>query len=104
MRSSQWYVLVGLSFAVALGWGCGGGGGCGGTMPLPKDPVPTGFPRDQQIEGGIQARITKPGFDKLSAMIPELAKGALSSPTCIPKQQQNVLLGEVSECDSACGN
>src|SRR5258707_1080235 len=50
---------------VGLGTGCGGAG-CSFLKPLPADPKPLGFPTDQVIEGGIQARITKPGVDKLA--------------------------------------
>src|SRR5579871_2727171 len=102
MRRSSFYALAGFSIAVALGACSGGGGGCGGLAALPADPQPTGFPRDQQIEGGIQARVTKPGFDKLSSLIPVLAKQALAKPMCFGKQQQNLGLGSVSECDDNC--
>ena len=60
------------AFLVALGMGCGSSGGCSGITPLPTDPAPLGFPRDQLIEGGIQARITDqttiftPGFSQAS--------------------------------------
>lgn len=103
-------LLVGFASFIALGFGCGGGGGCGGLAALPKDPAPWGLPGDQTIEGGMQARVTKPGFDKISALIPALAKSALptqAKPICVPRQQQAVKLfgsgADIKECDAACG-
>jgi hypothetical protein len=102
MRISSYITLVGMSLAVAVGWGCGGGGGCG-LGPLPKDPAPVGIPYSQVIEGGAQARVTKPGFDKLSSLVPTLAQKALAQGFCVPKQTQNLLIGDVSECGQMCG-
>src|SRR5262245_36176895 len=76
---------------LSLGVGCGAatGGACGGLRPLPTDssgkpsPQPFGLPSDQLIEGGIQARITKPGFDKLISVIPGIIKGALPTGACL---------------------
>ena len=96
------FVLGTFTVLVGLGWGCGGGGGCGGLTPLPKDPGPRGMPPDQEIEGGAQIRITKPGFDKISSLIPALAGPALTKPSCLPKQDQNFGFGDLIECDSAC--
>src|SRR4051812_6455412 len=85
-------LVVGLVF-VGLSVGCGSSGaGCAGCalQPLPKDangnpsPAPFGLPSDQLVEGGIQARVTKPGFDKLLSIIPGLLKGATSN-ICIGK-------------------
>ncbi len=75
------YGLLALALAVAAGWGCSGGG-CSSLSPLPKDPAPTGLPRDQQIEGGIQARITKPGMDKLSSWLPGIIQKQLGKDFC----------------------
>ena len=105
------YALLGISTFVALGIGCGGNGlGCGGSSGLPKDPGPWGFPMDQAIEGGLQARITKPGFDKISALIPSLAAGALptmAKPQCMGVQQQSLKIagtgGDVRLCNAGCG-
>jgi hypothetical protein len=83
VRSYAFRALASGLFIVALGVGCGGSGlGCNFLKPLPKDPKPLGFPTDQVIEGGIQARITKPGMDKLNASIPRLIKSALGTATC----------------------
>ena len=54
-------------------------GACGGLKPLPSlngqpNPAPLGLPTDQVIEGGIQARITKPGMDKLLGREKTLAR------------------------------
>ncbi len=81
-------ILASISLMVGLGFGCGGGG-CGFLKPLPTDPQPLGFPTDQLIEGGIQARITKPGMDKLTASIPRLIQSMLGSGFCaIPPTSQ----------------
>jgi|GEM_PF-1172585 len=67
----------------AFGIGCGSsGGGCGGLTPLPADPKPHGFPPDQIIEGGVQARITKPGVQKLSQAIVDLVNAQLMNGFC----------------------
>src|SRR5438034_8887296 len=81
-------VLVGFTVLVACGFGCGGGGlsGCGGSTALPKEPGPWGFPMDQAIEGGLQARITKPGFNKITSLIVPLAKDSLLKPQCLASQ------------------
>jgi MYXO-CTERM domain-containing protein len=90
MVRSYTFRLIGSAFLiVALGTGCGGSG-CSFLKPLPTDPKPLGFPTDQVIEGGVQARITKPGMDKLTASIPRLIKSALGSGFCaIPPTSQD---------------
>ena len=72
VRHQALRVLCVSLFVVGLGTGCGGSG-CAFLKPLPKDPKPLGFPTDQLIEGGIQARVTKPGIDKLAQSVPRLA-------------------------------
>jgi len=81
-------VFAAASLVLTFGVGCGSssGGGCGGLRPLPADPKPLGFPTDQLIEGGLQARITKPGMDKLTATIPQLLSGALGNGFCAKTQ------------------
>ena len=93
----------------ALSVSCGGGNGCAGTGALPADPAPWGFPMDEAIEGGMQARITPPGFARLSALIPALAQAVLpsmASPICMPEQQQSLKIlgtgGDVRLCHGAC--
>jgi MYXO-CTERM domain-containing protein len=92
-------VLVATSFILALGVGAGcmGGGPCGSLKPLPTDPQPLGFPTDQLIEGGIQARITAPGFAKLTNAIPRLFESALGMGFCAVKGSQSVLNANI--CD-----
>jgi hypothetical protein len=88
------HALVATIVVLAFGTGCGGGG-CAGLQPLPKDskgnyaPAPLGLPSDQVIEGGLQARITKPGMDKLMATIPKLF-GSLLGGICIPSISQQI--------------
>ncbi len=103
-------ILFAFTLAIGLGWGCAGGGGvgagCGGLKPLPMDPPPRGMPHDQEIEGGMQVRVTKPGFDKVSSLIPALAGPQLTKAQCLPKQQQKIGVGflsvTISECNGAC--
>ena len=100
-------ILVATTLVFALGIGCGsaGGGGCGGLKPV--DPKPLGFPTDQVIEGGIQARITKPGMDKLISAVTNLLEGQLGPGICAVTE--NDLVGSPGDlvhlvaCDSnAC--
>ncbi|HEX2569406.1 MAG TPA: hypothetical protein VH877_07585 [Polyangia bacterium] len=83
-----------------MGCSSGGTSGCGGLTPLPSAPAPVGLPFDQQIEGGLQVRITPPGFTKLSSVIPELLKPVLSTPFCIPTGS----LAGTTYCGGACGS
>src|ERR1700753_2100253 len=76
--------------------GCGGGGG-GGVAPLPTingapAPAPLGIPTSQVIEGGLQARITKPGMDKLLSTITNLLSGTLQTGICAV-QPTNTTIG-----------
>jgi MYXO-CTERM domain-containing protein len=89
--------LVASTVLVLFGVGCGsagGGGGCAGLRPLPSannqpDPGPLGLPTDQVIEGGLQARITKPGMDKLLGAITGLVGSSLGNGICVPPVNQN---------------
>jgi MYXO-CTERM domain-containing protein len=74
-----------------LGFGTGCGGGCAFLKPLPNGPAPLNFPTDQIIEGGIQARVTKPGMDKLAQAFPRLIKNALGSSQCVISGRQTVI-------------
>lgn len=100
LRSSPWLGTGVVAVVVCLAMGCssGGAGGCGGLTPLPSAPAPVGLPFDQQIEGGLQVRITPPGFTKLSSVVPELLKPVLTTPFCIPPQ---TFLG-INICGSPC--
>src|SRR5262245_7318891 len=87
-----------------LSMGCSQGAGCAALQPLPDLPRPTGFPPDQVIEGGLQARLTKPGFDKLASLIPKLVQDQLSKPFCIPPAEQSLAgIADVKECTDSCG-
>ena len=89
LRGSPWLGTGVVAVMVCLAMGCssGGAGGCGGLTPLPSAPAPVGLPFDQQIEGGLQVRITQPGFTKLSSVIPDVLRPVLSAPICIPPQR-----------------
>ncbi|HEX6836787.1 MAG TPA: hypothetical protein VF334_09455, partial [Polyangia bacterium] len=91
------------SILVLFGVGCGstgGGGGCAGLKPLPATPGPLGLPSDQVIEGGLQARITKPGMDKLIGAVINLVSSGLKGGICIAKVNYGV--GCVN--GGVCGN
>ena len=80
-RSRLNYVIS-VIFVAAMG-ACSGSSGCSGcgTSPLPAG----GLPADQTIEGGAQVRVTQEGFQKLTALLPNIVTSALSSgPICIP--------------------
>ena len=97
-------VQVALALTVGMGLGCGGSvGGCGTLAPLPAMPAPVGLPFAQQIEGGGQVRITKPGFDKLTSVIPGLLGPGLTKGFTAPVQSQNLVIGKTFECSSNCG-
>lgn len=83
MRNNSAFLLV-VGLAVSLSVGCAGQG-CGFT-PLPSQPAPTGFPFDQQIEGGLQARLTSTGFAKVSSILPMVLHDALGAGICLPEQ------------------
>ncbi|HEY1585686.1 MAG TPA: hypothetical protein VGH63_08355, partial [Polyangia bacterium] len=72
--------------------------------PLPTTPGPLGLPSDQVIEGGLQARITKPGMDKLIGAVINIVSSGLQGGICIPK----ISYGPGSGCNAAtvgaCGN
>jgi MYXO-CTERM domain-containing protein len=94
-----------VSVLFSVGCGSATGGGCGGLRPLPADsagklaPQPYGVPVDQLIEGGIQARITKPGFNKILSIVPNLVKTALGTGgVCLPEGNA---LG-TKFCNAAC--
>ncbi len=90
VKSVAAQTLVAGIVLVSFGVGCGsssGAGGCGGFTPLPTvngtpAPAPLGLPSNQVIEGGLQARITKPGMDKLLSTITNLVSGSLQTGIC----------------------
>src|SRR5438477_12606884 len=86
------------SIFLLFGVGCGssGGGGCA-LKPLPAAPTPLGLPSDQVIEGGLQARITKPGMDKLIGAVVGIVSSGLKGGICVPK----ISYGPGSGCNAA---
>ncbi|HWE30136.1 MAG TPA: hypothetical protein VHB97_19135, partial [Polyangia bacterium] len=100
------------SILVLFGVGCGsagGGGACGGLRPLPSangqpSPGPLGLPTDQVIEGGLQARVTKPGMDKLLGAITNLVGGNLKNGICIPAINQHFGITCFDVNVGACNN
>ncbi|HVV86421.1 MAG TPA: hypothetical protein VHE35_25365 [Kofleriaceae bacterium] len=78
-RDSRINFALSLMFLVLSA--CGGlGNGCGCTsQPLPAG----GLPKDQTIEGGGQIRVTRPGFQKLTQIIPAVLNDSLSNGFCV---------------------
>ena len=104
MRSFASRAFVAMGVISALGLGCGssgGGGACGGLKPLPSQPTPLGLPSSQVIEGGIQARITPQGMQKLESVIPTLFSNMLGGGFCASGSNTlvNVLGQKVVVCD-----
>ena len=62
--------------------GCSGQG-CSGVGPLPAAPAPLGFPPGQQIEGGMQLRLTAAGVQRLASTLTPTVDAALGS-LCLP--------------------
>jgi MYXO-CTERM domain-containing protein len=96
--------LAATTLILTLGLGCGSsaGGGCGGMRALPATPGPLGLPTNQVIEGGLQARITKPGIDKLTSTIPSLFHSMLDQGFCAANRTQlvNLLVEKVFACSA----
>jgi MYXO-CTERM domain-containing protein len=95
---------------LALGVGCGSSaGGCGALQPLPAvsgtpAPAPFGLPSNQVVEGGLQARVTKSGMAKLTAIIPSLIHSLLGQGACLGQNSKNSIAG-VNYCDAnQCAN
>jgi MYXO-CTERM domain-containing protein len=99
VRQHALSLLLAALVVVGLGTGCGGAG-CSFLKPLPAEPKPLGIPGDQVIEGGIQARITKPGVDKLAQSVPRIIGSSLSNGFCASQSQNlfNVLGQSVDVC------
>ncbi len=93
---SSFWAVAAVALGVALGGGCAGGG-CSGFSPLPTGPAPFNLPSSQLIEGGIQARLTKPGLDKLMKPVVDLVKTALGPGICLIKEQD--LFQTVANCN-----
>jgi hypothetical protein len=70
--------LLWLACALALG-GCGDFG-CD-VQPLPGGALPA----DQTVEGGGQIRVTQPGFQKLTSLIPAAINDLVAEGFCVPQ-------------------
>ena len=67
-RSTRLNLILSTVFIVAMG-ACGNLGGCGACSAA--QPLPGGaLPADQTVEGGAQIRVTPPGFNKLTSILP----------------------------------
>ena len=82
-RDSRINVLLSIAFLTLAA--CGGvGAGCGcGEQPLP----PGGLPDDQTVEGGGQIRVTRAGFEKLTAVVPAVLNDSLAEGFCVGQGQ-----------------
>jgi MYXO-CTERM domain-containing protein len=67
--------------AALLAGGCGSSG-CN-TQPLPGGALPA----DQTVEGGGQIRVTRAGFTKLTAVVPEVINDLMADGICIGEGQ-----------------
>ncbi len=92
---SRFWAVAAIAVGVATFGGCAGGG-CSGFAPLPTGPAPFNLPTNQLVEGGIQARLTKPALDKLSKPIVDLVKSALGGGLCLIKER--AFVGNSGSC------
>lgn len=61
--------------------------GCG-DLGCNMTPLPAGgLPRDQTVEGGSQIRVTRSGFDKLTAVVPAAINDLAADGFCVPQGQ-----------------
>ncbi len=85
-----------LVFIVSMG-ACGNLGSCScASAPLPGGKLPA----DQTIEGGAQVRVTKSGFDKLTAILPGLVNQGFGTGFCVGK---GTVIGFVDYCGNTDG-
>lgn len=105
-RAASSYLQVPALALLGILLGCGSSGaGCGMLAPLPALPAPTGFPAEQQIEGGVQVRITRLGVEKLVSIVQPLVQEQLKKPFCLPEAEQTIIgIAKVKECNMGCGS
>ena len=61
-------------------------GACSDTSGCNTQPLPGGaLPADQTIEGGAQIRVTRQGFQKLTAVVPGLINQQIGNGLCVPQ-------------------
>jgi hypothetical protein len=76
--------LFRLAFFVVAAVGLGGCGNLGCSLkPLPAG----GVPKDQTVEGGGQIRVTRTGFQKLTAVVPAAINDLAAGGFCVPQGQ-----------------
>jgi MYXO-CTERM domain-containing protein len=95
MSQRRWLnVLASAGFIVVMG--CGDSGlGCGCEMqPLP----PGGLPADQTIEGGLQVRVTRTGFQNVKNVVAALINDAFGPGFCIGEIGAGIFIADVEAC------
>lgn len=88
------------SLAIVIASACSDQSGCG-TLPLPGGALPA----DQTIEGGAQIRVTRQGFDKLTAVVPGLINAQIANGFCVPRGNQysvEYCYGNQGQCTQGC--
>ncbi|MBA3538563.1 MAG: hypothetical protein H0T79_02960, partial [Deltaproteobacteria bacterium] len=63
VRKARLNAALSALFLIGAG-ACSGSTGCCGLQPLPEGKLPA----DQTVEGGGQVRVTRSGFDKITAI------------------------------------
>lgn len=96
VRSTRLNSLLSLFFIISMG-ACGNLGSCScASAPLPGGKLPA----DQTVEGGAQVRVTKSGFDKLTAILPGLINTGFGTGFCVGK---GTVIGFVDYCGNTDG-
>jgi MYXO-CTERM domain-containing protein len=90
-RVFNWVAAMGL----LLGMGCGADAGCGcDIQPLPAG----GLPADQTIEGGMQVRVTRNGFDAIEDVVRAVVNDSFGDGLCVGKVGAGILIADVEAC------
>jgi hypothetical protein len=74
---------------VLANFGCGGG--CSGCGASALTPLLAPLPKEQQIEGGLQVRISPSGVTKLETALPDILLATLDAGICVPPQRFGTL-------------
>ncbi|RMH41410.1 MAG: hypothetical protein D6689_11245, partial [Deltaproteobacteria bacterium] len=84
-----------VALAVLIGSGCSGGG-CNGCAvdPLP----PGGLPADQTIEGGMQVRVTRTGFDAIENIVKAVVQDSFGDGFCVGRQSIDAFVADGEAC------